>query len=281
MDEEDDTIIEELDTKQVLKNLAIFDRQTNNEPIPEGYTAATLRLDARPQSSLNWLEEYKEAKALVAAGYKISFELDLGLDFRPNLYQTHALALDEFCKRFLQPFHNECASIILLRKEGIFSSVEEIAYLELLRQELPDDIVTLLLFDCKTLQDPYSFSCTFNQDRLCQFTLALANAPLLVPSLCWKEGNGLYGYIGRNIGAYAPQEVSCGLIVPRSTTNSESLKPYLSTIQEPFKLISEDFLPLEWEGLDELYVKEDLLAATSLRTIAGFEATGGIVHRLS
>ncbi len=287
MDDEDETVLEERDINHILKNLSVFDRITNDEQVPEGYTAATLVLDARPESSLNWKLEFEQAECLIAKGYKICFELNLGL-FRPESkplthqgqFQTYVLALDEFRARFLAPFSEHTEAVILYRSMEASSAMQP-DYLELLRQELPDDIISLILIDATHLQDPYSFSMRFNLDRFSLFTLAICNAPLLLSCATWKQGQSLLGYIGRDIKSYKPhQDVQAGLIIPRSSVDAESIKPLLNQLiqsNKPFKVISEDLLPVEWEGLDELYIKQDLLAPTTLRTIAGFQAAGGTV----
>lgn len=291
MDDDDDTLIEEIDTQTVIKNFKIFDRITNQEPIPAGFTAATVVVDAKPASTLCWQDEVIAAKSLIENGYRVCFELDLGL-FGPEFkgiasqgqFQTIVLALDEFRNRLLTPFQEHVEAVILYRSRTPFSSLEErdiqMDYLDLLRQELPDDLITLLLFSCDTLQDPYSFARLFSPDRFNMFTLALANAPLLLSCCCWNTGKALLGYVGRDISNNTPQKCSKALLMPRFTSDAQSLQPLLNELvskKECFKLISEDYLALEWDGLDELYIQKSSLGATSLRMVDGFVAAGGVV----
>lgn len=290
-DDDEDILLQEIDTNLLLKNLAIFDSQIPDEPIPDGFTAQVVRFDARPASSLNWKEETKQAQDLIARGYKVCFELDLGLfgpDFKgtrhQGQFQTLVLALDEFRTRILEPLREHTAAVILWRSDKVFSTLEErdvsMDYLDLLRLELPDEVITLLLFDCSNL-DPYSFARMFSADRYSLFTLALTSAPLLQSCCCWNKGKALQGYIGKTINEHTPQECTKGLIMPRFSTDAQALMPLLERLtaqNEPFKIISEDFLATEWEGLDELYVEEQCLAPTTLRTIAGFAAAGGRIN---
>lgn len=291
MDDDDDTIVEEIDTQALIKNLKIFERINPQEPIPNGFTAATVVVDARPASSLSWKSEINAAEELVKGGYKVCFELDFGLfgpDFKgianQGQFQTIVLALDEFRNRLLTPFQQHVEAVILYRSRTPFSSLEErdiqMDYLDLLRQELPDELITLLLFDCTTLQDPYTFARLFSPDRFNIFTLALTNAPLLLSCACWNSGNALLGYVGRDLASYTPHTCSKAILMPRFTSDALSTRPLLETLatkNEPFKIISEDFLALEWDGLDELYIQKSSLAATSLRMVDGFIAAGGVV----
>ncbi len=291
MDDDDDTLLEELDTNLILKNLAIFDRKTAYEALPKGYTAATVYVDALPSSSLVWKEAIEQAEALINDGYKICFEIDLGL-FGPNFkgianqgqFQTLVLALDEFRGRLLARFEKHIEAVILYRSNATFTSIEErdikMDYLDLLRQELPDDLVCLLLFNCEDMQDPYTFSRIFSPDRFCLFALALQSAPLLFSYCCWNKGTSMQGYIGRDSSFHKPQSCSKALMMPRFCNDAEQTKPLLEALiarNEHFKIISEDLLALEWEGLDILYMPKSGIALTSLRMADGFTAAGGTV----
>lgn len=291
MDEDDDTIVEEIDTQALIKNLKIFDRLSPQDPIAKGFTSATVVVDARPASSLVWKTEVKAAEELIKNGYKVCFELDFGL-FGPYFkgianqgqFQTIVLALDEFRNRLLMPFQEHVEAVILYRSHTPFLSLEErdihMDYLDLLRQELPDDVITLLLFNCDTIQDPYTCARMFSPDRFNMFTLALTNAPLLLSCVCWNSGKALLGYIGRDLACYTPQKCSKAILMPRFTSDASATRALLESLvsqNEQFKIISEDFLALEWDGLDDLYLVKSSLAATSLRMVDGFVAAGGVV----
>ena len=290
-DDDDDTLLEELDIQQTLLNLKIFDRNDSEIAVPEGFTSACVHVDARPASSLNWTKETQDAESLIKNGYRICFELDFGL-FGPGFkgianqgqFQTIVLAIDEFRNRLLERFQDHVEAVILYRSSSPFSSIEErdiqMDYLDLLRQELPDNLITLLLFDCTSLQEPFEFARIFSPDRFSQFTLALTNASLLLSSAAWNKGNALLGYIGTDLSQNKPQKCSKALLLPRFSSNANSMKPLLYSLianNERFKIISEDNLTLEWDGLDVLYVQKACLEATTLRMIDGFIAAGGVV----
>lgn len=295
MEEQEESLFDEVEID--FSQVQIFDRHDNNEPVPEGFSAAIVRLDAKPSSSLNWAKELASAQELLEKGYKILFELDLDL-FGPTSkalshtgqFQTHVLAINEFCQRFLDKFSQDCLGVILHRAQGAFRSQEDrdiaVDYLELLRAEIPDNTPCLLLFDCKEIQDPFAFIRLFALDRFSLFTLALAHAPVALKTLIWNEGKGTLGSIAKRLHNQPSQRALRGLLMPRFDAPSvtSTLKVALQRLmaeETPFKIIPETHLPLEWDGLDELFVSKEGLLPTSLRTIEGFAAAGGHVHPLA
>lgn len=90
----------------------------------------------------------------------------------------------------------------------------------------------------------------------------------------------LLGYIGRDLTHFSQRETSCGLLVPRFTSDATCLTPlftHLAAKGVEFKIISEDMLTTEWEGIEELYLDTSCLQPTTLRMIEGFKASGGVV----
>lgn len=294
MDEQEESLVEEVDHKILLRDICIFDRQNNFEAVPAGFQAATLYLNAKPSSSLYWKEEIDCADSLIASGHKVVFELDLGLfadEFRgvthQAQFQTSVLAIDQFRLRILQRFYEHTVGVILHRSQGCFMSFDErdvqMDYLDLVRAELPDALCTFLLFDCKKVQDPYLFSRFFALDRYASFVLALAHAPVALNVCSWKQGQGMLGYIGREEPQSKPLLAKVGLLMPRFDAQENNLEPIMKQLIEqnlPFRIIPEDFLPLEWEELDELIVHKKQLKASTLRAISGFGATGGLVSEV-
>ncbi|MCE5293823.1 MAG: hypothetical protein LLF94_04340 [Chlamydiales bacterium] len=285
MDDDNDSLDEYVDTAATIANLAIYD---GFDDIPAGFTSAIVKVDASPASSLMWKEEILKCEALIKKGYKICFELDLGLFGRvqsPGVFQTLSLALAEFTNRLLEPFIEHVEACILYRSETPFASIEtrdiQMDYLDLLRQELPDDVPVLLLFDCSTLQDPFEFARNFSPDRYSLFTLCLQNAPLTFAHCCWNVGKSPLGYIGKDKQQQVVVEpCSTGMILPRFSSDflpHKSLLMSLIAQNIDFKIISEDSLAMEWDGLDILYVHKTGLAPTTLRMIDGFSAAGGSV----
>ena len=68
--------------------------------------------------------------------------------------------------------------------------------------------------------------------------------------------------------------------MPRFTSDASMVKSLFDSLVKKntsFKVISEDQLALEWEGLDQIFLVEGSLAPTSMRLVAGFQAAGGTV----
>lgn len=295
MDDQEESFFDEVEID--LSHLQIFDRHDNGEAVPEGFSAAIIRLDAKPSSSLNWAKELASTQDLLEKGHKVLFELDLDL-FGPTSqalthtgqFQTHVLAINEFCQRFLDKFSQDALGVILHRAKNAFRTAEErdiaVDYLELLRAEIPDSTPCLLLFDCKEIVDPFAFIRLFALDRFSLFTLALAHAPIALKTMIWNEGKGTLGSIAKQLHQTSSQIPLRGLLMPRfdAPAVEPTLKEALYRLMAedaPFKIIPETHLPLEWDGLDELIVSKEGLLPTSLRTIEGFAAAGGHVQDLA
>ncbi len=269
------------ETERSLKDFAIFDRENLDELVPPGYTSAVIFVDATPTSPLCWEMEKKAAEHLIQNGLKVSFELKLGIQLLSQAtLQTASLAINEFRDRLLEPISEHVEAVVLKRYNEPFKTFEdrdrEIDFLDILRTNLSPEIPVLLLFSCKSLQDPYMAARMFAQDRFSLFVLGLESSPIYTPSLCYNEGKALLGYFGRDIAKHQPKECDHAIIMPRFTSDA-SLLQNLVTNSPDAKVISEDSLAVEWEGLDELSFVKNTLAPTTLRLIAGFEAAGGNV----
>ncbi len=277
--DDDDELYEPLERS--LKNCAIFDRKKLDEEVPPGFSSVNIPVDLSPTSSLSWEEEKKEASSLIEKGYNITFELELKLELLTQArLQTTSFALDECRKALIDPFSSHIDAIIMKRYDAPFKTLDErdreVDFLEILRTDLPSEIPVLLLFCCKSLQDPYSAACMFAQDRFSLFTLGLKESPIYTSSICYDEGKALLGYFGRDITKKQGAECREAIVMPRFTSDASMLKNLVNTKPDA-KIISEEHLALEWEGVDLLYVVENSLHPTTLRLIAGFVAAGGVV----
>ncbi len=81
----------------------IFDVLRNEEPIPEGFNAVKLKVDGRLKADLKWLDVREKAQKYSDSGYKIFWELDLGLFrhlFYPFSYEGQYKALQFSVQNF-------------------------------------------------------------------------------------------------------------------------------------------------------------------------------------
>jgi hypothetical protein len=266
-----------------LESLLAYDGE--DDKIPPGVMTRTLYLDARASNPLIWKDEIAQIEALIQSGYSLLFDLDLG-NFLQKQIQTQALALDTFYETIYSRYSDQTVGVILHRSESILSK-EQQQVLEELRSYLPTSLHCILCFDCKAIQDPLAFARLFSLDRFTRFVLALKDAPVALNTCIWEQGKGRLGYIGKTLPKAIEESPKLGILIPRSEVDDEAAYDGLNEAMQtllskniPFKVISEELLPLEWDGLDELIVQKQALAQTTLRTLDGFAAAGGKVINL-
>lgn len=118
----------------------------------------------------------------------------------------------------------------------------------------------LLLFDVTHLP-PISALQSLSKERFEHFSIALRGMHLPIEGLRWDGDELLYHKVEGNAGAIFPK------------TSCERLGA-LVTIPG-VKLIFEQFVSEEWEGLDKLYVIAGSLSPQAKRKLSGFVAAGG------
>lgn len=108
--------------------VSIFDADYCGETIPAGFDAVRISLDGKMKADLSWKKEFETAKDYVTQGFKIFWDIDLGL---PNLL-THplsnraqflslSLSLEHFCKTLWREFRKESIGLCLFRGSLDFS----------------------------------------------------------------------------------------------------------------------------------------------------------------
>src|SRR5581483_9749631 len=122
MTEQEEELFHEVHPKEWLEVLRIFERKNNEEKIPEGFNGTTIILNARSESSLEWQKEIEAANRLKDEGYKILFDLDLGLFSHlkhplthKNQFQALSYALDHFYTKVWEPLKEHSVGAIISR----------------------------------------------------------------------------------------------------------------------------------------------------------------------
>lgn len=275
-----------------MEPLLVFEREHNREEVPPGFNAATIRLDASLASPLKWdLEE-------LDMGLKVLFDIDFGPLAKPlshaGQFQALRLALDHFRDEVWPRFRDVCIGAILHKTTLTFPQCQEeslffrrdayVDYFELLASALPDPCEPYLLFDCEEVADPFLFSLLTLQDRFLRFNVGFRKSPLITSSLTWKEGKGLGGYIGRVLPSTMPTLPSIGILLPPYREALPDKLPHLEEIMNElkkknleFKTISEEFLTMEWEGLDTIITTRKTVPLPVQRALDGFAAASGTV----
>lgn len=324
-DHDEEELHHEIDLDAHLAALRVFERQDSQEMVPVGFTATTIYLDGTMNSTLNWKKECQEAKLFIDQGYKIVFDLDLGLFERMPFplahqaqFQTLSLSIEHFLDTVWSNFKEHTAALIIAKSDLAFSALSSFdpslefrfqewltehncakndtsdsifrrnlaaEYLQMLIDRLPDSIAPIILLDAQAIDSPLLFAKLTAADCWSRIVPAI-RAPLFPKkTLIWKEGKDCSGYIGRQLPPhYEAIEPSIGIVLPSWTNIKNSayagLEEHMQTLNEskiPFKVVHEELLTTEWEGLDTLIIPSTGLSEQGKRKLQGFIATGGQV----
>lgn len=209
----------------------------------------SIYLDAKVESDLDWRNQIRQAEE----ENSILWNLDLGFfnQLKKTLddegqYRSLRLALDHFVQKIWTPFSSKTKGVVIY--QGAINSNLPIEYLLELVELLPDDIP--LVADVTTKQ---------------------------VPSLSEKAhllSSNRFGRIKVKHDASFNAESTKGVLLPSEMMDLPELERFLED-NPAVRLLSEAYLTLEWDGLDELYVFHTLDSMIS-RKIQGFEAAGGV-----
>lgn len=262
-----------------------------------------ILLDCTPSSSLDWnMEKFPKEGPLF-------FYFDLGLEapYFPiddeMRFQSLSLALNKFTSEIYPRFQDRISGAVLYRGSADFSShflwtdkqMENfelwkrerppsnethwrrlftadafVHYFQMLSHRLPDELPLYLLLDAKgtgTLAERHHL---FSKERFEHFLVATKDLAHTC-GLIWE---------GEKIEE-SKEKAKSALCLPMDAACSENV---LKTIDEkmgilktPYRVISEAHLTEQWDGVDELYVLENVLTSQGLRKIKGFLAAGGKV----
>lgn len=297
----------------------IYDAQ--NDAV-EGFNTVLIKLDARTNSSLDWRKACERARYEIACGFKVFWELDLGLFDQlpmPLSDQTQYLALQLSFKHFRETIwpefepHTVGASLYrgdldfsrgfawdhveqqenytewkkkfsekmpddYLRK--LFCREVSLEYIQLLVRQLPGELITCVLLDAASIQDPLLLGELLAKERYGHLHRAVAEMCLPETALSMDPKGFLGSYI---LTSERINSISFGICLPENLSG-ESQAAFTKTIDHlqkfklPFRFVSETTLTAEWNGLDALFV--DNVSAAGRRRLQGFCAAGGTVVAL-
>ena len=272
----DEELYEEIDFHKTMSELCIYERLNNETEIPQGFNAVTICLDGCMQSNLAWDEALETSRIFVSQGYKILFELDLGLFESLKLpiasqTQFHALALsvDQFQTQIVPEFQEHIVGVILSRTSLLFhkslpydfeldlnfltwakeKKVPEndyykalfyrdaaIEYLELLAERLGENTHPFILVDASEITSPLLFAKLTAADCVRRLQLAICNPLFPRMSAIWQIGKDSCGYIGRLLSKFNKLDFETQI---EATKTAVLLPPYFVVD------------PVAYEGLEE------------------------------
>ncbi len=169
----------------------------------------------------------------------------------------------------------------------MFCSNVCIDYLRLMTSHTPEGLNIYLLLDANGFIEPAELAHLISKDRFERLNIAIKQEIVLSDCIAWGCDHPLaFGYIGEdpraltiptlnlNIGVCLPPYHSMSLDHLRHL--NEALKK-LKLHKISFKLISEEYLTSEWEGLDFIIVLSNGMSNQGKRKLQGFCAAGGTI----
>lgn len=158
-------------------------------------------------------------------------------------------------------------------------------YLDFLARRLPDSVNCIGMLDGTSIQDPLLQAQLGIKERYPNLSVAVKEK-----DGSWvfiSEGSTEVRGIGKQAFHVACRETTIGVCLPSVTCRKPSdyrgLKDVLEQLQsrnKTYRVVAENQLTTEWDGLDYLIVVPTSLSAQGLRKLHGFCAAGGTVVSL-
>ncbi|WP_068468128.1 hypothetical protein [Candidatus Protochlamydia phocaeensis] len=210
--------------------------------------------------------------------------LEEGFKDQRSFKEETGLSLSSFAHLTPQDLEQSEGGRQLLR---IFCRDVRIEYLALLASRLPDALPCYLFLDASSLKDrPLWQAQLLHPERFEHLNLALKGATLPLAAWGWDSPSFSYGYVGKQPALYVPlpKEIKIGICLPSMScfrpSYFDGLDHALRRLLEravPFRLIAEDHLITNWDGLDYLLYAPTGLSHQGKRKLQGFCAAGGTV----
>ncbi|MCE5317834.1 MAG: hypothetical protein LLG04_10840 [Parachlamydia sp.] len=221
--------------------------------IPQGFNTALIQMEGGMRASLEWKEQSEKAQRLIQAGFKILWEINLGLSDGLHYpygnamqHQALGLALEHFRETLWTPFRSSSLGLVLYRGDADYShhfawddqqranylkwaegrKDEEnllkplycarvaVDYMRLLTMHLPDALRLFALLDCSDVQDPLLLGQLISRERYDPIHLVLKDAPFADQELAWQEGSSVWGYVGQKLLSTEPGNARVAVVLP-------------------------------------------------------------------
>jgi len=248
-----ETILWELD-------LGLFDRLLH--PISNEMQLRSLGLSIEHFSASFWPEVSEQSRGVCLYQGPLDFSLAYPWDEEQEENFLH------WCQE------NSCDSKDPFMKK-LYCRDAATEYLNLLVNFLPESITPYLLLDASSVADPFECARLLDPEKTERFQRAIKGSCVMTRDLVWDDE------------LIPAQPVNTGLFLPHSSTYRECLasnyqKGFCELAQKeiPYRLIAEDHLIKDWDGLDYLIVDPGSVSTFGKRKIMGFCAAGGTVVTL-
>ncbi|CUI17141.1 conserved hypothetical protein [Candidatus Protochlamydia naegleriophila] len=169
----------------------------------------------------------------------------------------------------------------------LFCRDVSLEYLSLLASRLPDTLPVYLFLNVSVfISNPLWQAQLLHAERFEHLNLALNGATLPIQAWGWQSHMSPLGYSGQEVPSNqaVQQEIKVGVCLPSMTMcrpgQFEGLEEALVQLLQagiPFRIIAENHLITEWDGLDYLVYTPTGLSVQGKRKLQGFCAAGGTV----
>lgn len=289
----------------------IYEPKELGESVPKQYNTVQIHLDGKVTADLDWKAADEAAQRYQEQGLQILWDLDLGLfkdlkyplehksqflslllsleHFRDNLwkkYKEHTLGVCLFrgSAHFSQqlPWDDHLRNNYLawgdknlgesfieadLHLKNLFARDAVAEYLMTMAQRMPDALQLFARLEIDSSMSLVMETQLTHRERFDRLHLMVTNSRL--PTLFNDEE----AFIGVCLPSYQ-------LVDPKFYKGLESALEMLLNKKMPFKLIPENFLTSEWDGLDYLIVLPETISTLGQRKLQGFSAAGGTILEL-
>jgi len=126
----------------------------------------------------------------------------------------------------------------------------------------------------------------FSKERFDHIQLALKGVTCPFSGICWDEGQNAQGYLGNVLPVKKQMATpTLGLYLPKDKFLDVALIQEIDTLilklnknQLPFRIIPEEKLTEQWDGIDKLIVPGQAISEQGKRKLLGFIAAGGSIE---
>jgi hypothetical protein len=291
---------------------AIYDGGVG-ETIPPGFNAVRIPLDGTMRSDLRWNAAFEEADRAGAKGLKVLWDIDLGLFSRLPLpladetqFRTLDFATHHLLKQIRERFLPLTLGVVLYRG-GLDFSVgfpwepegrtrtqgfteralrldcrnHCLGYLRQLIVGWPDTIQSIVLLDATRLRHALDVILLADRQRYHGFAVAIKGTDVVNGLLGWDRASP-HGVLARKLPPITEEPpVSIALCLPQAFPQGYDFSALEATVatwmreKRAFRVVTEEFLTVEWDGLDHIVVDESTLTPSGIRKLQGFRAAGG------
>lgn len=245
---------------------------------PVGFNVACVRLEASARSRLDWNKEIIHAEALIEKGYFILWDLEFELSEDSledeTLFLSLKLSLDHFCNTIWKQFGENSFGVALFRGALTLQNRDAIlGYLKTLAAFLPEEASCFLFLDTSYVKDAVTYFQLTSQVAFPPFHLIVKGEfatryPYAFPAFGWDHEMSPFSH---------PIRIKQAICLSEKVEKRafQALIEQLGTT--PFRVIPEEILTYEWDGIDVLFVLPGGISKRGQRKLDGFVAAGGRV----